>query len=243
MGKPKRSTLPSHENRLMASRHQPELSMKPVITAFEESPDRGKGLARDMRVRWALEEVGQPYDVRLVSFKEMKEPAHRALHPFGQIPTYQEGDLAVFETGAIVFHIAERHAGLLPADANARVRAITWMFAALNTVEPPILDREAAVLLERDKPWYAERLPLLEDRVHARLSDLSSRLGRADWLDGAFSAGDLMMAMVLRRLSSSKLLDRYPNLGAYVARGEARPAYKRAFADQLAVFIAKTQAH
>lgn len=212
--------------------------MQPVITAFEASPDRGRGLARDMRVRWALEEVGQPYDVHLVSFKAMKEPAHRALHPFGQIPTYQEGDLVLFESGSIILHLAEHHASLLPADANARARAITWMFSALSTVEPPILDREAAVLMERDKPWYADRLPLLEDRIHARLGDLSNRLGGADWLDGEFTAGDLMMVMVLRRLSSSKLLDRYPNLSAYVARGEARPAYQRAFADQLAVFKA-----
>jgi glutathione S-transferase len=213
--------------------------MTPTITAFERSPDRGRGMARDMRVRWALEEVGQPYDVRLLSFKEMKEPAHLALHPFGQIPTYEEGDLALFETGAIIFHIAERHAGLLPDDANARARAITWMFAALSTMEPPIIEREAFVLLERDKPWYAERLALLEDRVCVRLGQLSSRLGRADWLDDAFSAGDLMMVMVLRRLSSSGLLVKYPNLSAYVARGEARPAYKRAFDDQLAVFTGK----
>ncbi|MET0745132.1 MAG: glutathione S-transferase family protein [Microvirga sp.] len=210
--------------------------MAPIITAFERSPDRGRGLARDMRVRWALEEVGQPYDVRLVSFAKMKEPAHLALHPFGQIPTYEDGDLALFETGAIVFHVAERHAGLLPGDANARARAITWMFAALNTVEPPILDREFAILTERDEPWFAQRQPVLDDRVHTRLGELSSRLGDAEWLDGAFSAGDLLMVTVLRRLSTSGMLERYPNLTAYVARGEARPAYKRAFADQLAVF-------
>lgn len=216
--------------------------MTPTITAFERSPDRGRGLARDMRVRWALEEVGRPYDVRLVSFKEMKEPAHRALHPFGQIPTYEEGDLALFESGAIVFHIAERHASLLPDEANARARAIAWMFAALNTVEPPILDREIATLVERDKDWYGERLPVLEDRVRVRLGELSSRLGDADWLDGAFSAGDLLMVTVLRRLSGSALLDGYPNLCAYIARGEARPAYKRAFADQLAVFTGKAEA-
>ena len=197
--------------------------MTPTITAFERSPDRGRGLARDMRVRWALEEVGQPYDVRLVSFSEMKEPAHRALHPFGQIPTYEEGDLALFESGAIVFHIAERHAGLLPDDANARARAITWMFAALNTVEPPIVEREIATLLERDKPWYEERLPLRRGSHPRRLGELSSRLGDADWLDGAFSAGDLLMVTVLRRLKGSGLLEEYPNLAAYVARGEARP--------------------
>jgi len=214
--------------------------MPPTITAFARSPDRGKGLARDMRVRWALEEVGQPYDVRLVSFSEMKQPAHRALHPFGQIPTYEEGNLALFESGAIVFHIAERHAGLLPDDANARARAITWMFAALNTMEPPILERGFATLLERDKPWYAERLSILEDRVRVRLGELSSRLGNADWLDAAFGAGDLLMVTVLRRLSGSRLLQEYPNLAAYVARAEARPAYKRAFDDQLAVFTASS---
>jgi glutathione S-transferase len=213
--------------------------MTPTITAFERSPDRGKGLARDMRVRWALEEVGQPYDVRLVSFSDMKESAHRALNPFGQIPTYEEGDLALFESGAIVLHIAERHAGLLPDDANARARAIAWMFAALNTVEPPIFDRSLAKILERDEPWYEQRLRFLEDSIRKRLGDLSSRLGDADWLDGAFSAGDLLMVTVLRRLNGSGLLEEYPNLSAYVARGEARPAYKRAFADQLAVFTGK----
>ncbi|KGD96495.1 glutathione S-transferase family protein [Rhizobium sp. YS-1r] len=209
-----------------------------TITAFERSPDRGKGLARDMRVRWALEEVGQPYDVRLLSFKAMKEPAHLALHPFGQIPTYEEGDLALFESGAIVFHIAERQPGLLPDDANARARAITWMFAALDTVEPPIFDRALVRILERDEPWYEQRLRVLEDTIRKRLSGLSTRLGDADWLDGAFSAGDLLMVTVLRRLQGSGMLEEYPNLAAYVARGEARPAYKRAFDAQLAVFTA-----
>lgn len=212
--------------------------MRPTITAFRSSPDRGRGLARDMRVRWALEEVGQPYDVRLLSFAEMKEPAHLALHPFGQIPTYEEGDLALFESGAIIFHIAQTHAGLLPDDANARARAIGWMFAALNTVEPPVVERGMAWLFERDKPWYAERQPVLEQRVRDRLGQLSSRLGDADWLDGDFSAGDLLMVTVLRRLDGSGLVEEHPNLAAYVARGQARPAYKRAFDDQLAVFTA-----
>lgn len=212
--------------------------MTPTITAFENSPDRGQGLARDMRVRWALEEVGQAYDVRLLSFAAMKEPAHRRLHPFGQIPTYEEGDLVLFESGAIVFHIAERHAGLLPADANARARAIAWMFAALNTMEPPIFDRDLVQILERDEPWYEQRLRALEDSIRNRLGDLSARLGDADWLDGAFSAGDLLMVTVLRRLRGSGILDDYPNLSAYAARAEARPAYQRAFAAQLAVFTA-----
>ena len=206
-----------------------------TITAFERSPDGGRGLARDTRVRWALEEAGQPYEVRLVSFAAMKEPAHLALHPFGQIPTYEDGDLALFETGAIVFHIAERHAGLLPRDANARARAIAWMFAAVNTVEPPILELVTAKLLEGDKPWAAERMPLVADRVRDRLEQLSARLGDADWLDGAFSAGDLMMVSVLLRVRPSGILDEFPELAAYVARGEARPAYKRAFDAQLAV--------
>jgi glutathione S-transferase len=203
-----------------------------VITAFERSPDGGRGLARDTRVRWALEEVGRPYEVRLLSFRAKKEPAHLRLHPFGLIPTYEEGDLALFETGAIVFHIAERHAGLFPDDANARARAIAWMFAALNTVEPPILELVTARFAEGDQPWAEARLPLVEDRIRDRLIRLSARLGDADWLDGAFSAGDLMMVSVLLRLRASGLLDEFPELAAYVARGEARPAYGRAFAAQ-----------
>lgn len=206
-----------------------------TITAFERSPDGGQGLARDMRVRWALEEVGQPYKVRLVTLRAMKEPAHLALHPFGQIPTYEEGNLALFETGGIVLHIAERHAGLLPHHANARARAITWMFAALNTVEAPIIELSTVMLQERDQPWYAQRLPLVQGRVRDRLDRLAARLGDAEWLDGVFSAGDLMMVSVLLRLRSSGILDDYPNLAAYVARGEARQAYRRAFAAQLAI--------
>ena len=206
-----------------------------TITAFERSPDGGQGLARDTRVRWALEETGQAYEVRLVSFRAMKQSAHLAVHPFGQIPTYEEGDLVLFETGAIVLHLAAHHAGLLPEEPDARARAIMWMFAALNTVEPPILELANARLLEGDKAWSRERLPLVEDRVRSRLSQLSARLGDDDWLDGAFSAGDLMMVSVLLRLRSSGILDEFPNLAAYVARGEARPAYKRAFAAQRAI--------
>ena len=203
-----------------------------AITAFERSPDGGTGLARDTRVRWALEEVGQPYEVRLVSFRAKKEPAHLRLHPFGLIPTYEDDGLALFETGAIVFQIAEHHAGPFPDDANARARAITWMFAALNTVEPPILELATAKFAEGDKLWTEERLPLVKDRIRDRLVQLSARLGDADWLDGAFSAGDLMMVSVLLRLRPSGLLDEFPKLAAYVARGEARPAYQRALAAQ-----------
>lgn len=207
-----------------------------TITAFANSPDRGRGLARDMRVRWALEEVGQSYDVRLVSFKAMKEPAHKAVQPFGQIPSYEEDGLVLFESGAILLHIAGRHPGLLPDDANARALAIAWMFAALNTVEPPIFDHNLVMILERDKPWYEQRLAALEETIRKRLDDLSRSLGGAEWINGAFSAADILMVTVLRRLETSGILKEYPSLAAYVARAEARPAYKRAFEAQLAVF-------
>ena len=212
--------------------------LRPTIRAFESSPDRGRGLARDMAVRWAFEEVGQPYDVHLVSFKEMKQPPHLALQPFGQIPTYEQGELRLFESGAIVLHIAERHAGLLPRDADERARAIAWMFAAKSTVEPVIVEAEAASLMERGKDWFEQRQTMLKDRVRVRLDQLSNRLGEADWLDGEFSAGDLLMVNVLRRPTAVALLDGYPNLAAYVARGEARPAFKRAFDAQHEVFVA-----
>ena len=212
--------------------------MIPTITALEQSPDEGQGLARDMRVRWALEEVGQPYNVRLLSFAEMKEPAHWVLQPFGQIPTYEEDDLVLFESGAIILHIAERRGGLLPDDANARARAVTWMFAALNTVEPPIVEREQAFFAEGNKSWYEEHLAIIFKRVRKRLSDVSNRLGDGDWLDGEFSAGDLLM--VLSRLDGTGIVEEYPTLAAYVARGVARPAYRRAFEAQLAVFKAQS---
>ena len=213
----------------------------PTITAFESSPDRGRGLARDMSVRWALEEVGQPYDVRLVSFEAMKQQPHLALHPFGQIPTYEEGELSLFESGAITLHIAEHHVGLLPEDAIGKARSIMWMFAALTTVQAPIVEREAFILTERDKSWYEERLPILDDRVCTRLSQLSNALGDANWLEGEFSAGDLLMVNVLRRPAAAALVPEYPNLAAYVARGEARPAFKRAFEAQRAIFLARSE--
>jgi glutathione S-transferase len=206
-----------------------------TITAFERSPDGGKGLARDTRVRWALEEAGLPYDVRLVSFRAMKEPAHLALHPFGQIPTYEDDGLVLFETGAIVLYIAQHYRGLLPDDEHASARAVAWMFAAVNTMEPTILELVTARIFEGDKPWSKERIPLVEDRVRDRMTQLAAYLGDAEWLDGAFSAGDLMMVSVLLRLRPSGILDEFPVLAAYVARGEARPAYQRAFAAQLAV--------
>jgi glutathione S-transferase len=219
----------------MMAKH-PETKMTPTITAFERSPDRGRGLARDMQVRWALEETGLPYAVRLVSFKTMKEAAHRAVHPFGQIPTYEEGELALFESGAIVLHIAEHHAGLLPRDETARARVIAWMFAAGDTVKASIVEREGALLVERDKPWFADRLPMLDERVRVRLGELSNYLGDADWLEGDFSAGDIMMVGLLRRPAAATLAQEFPNLVAYVARAEARPAFERAFEAQFAIF-------
>lgn len=213
-----------------------KIPTRPIITAFESSPDKGQGLARDMRIRWALEEVGQPYDLRLLSFKALKQPPHRALNLFGSIPTYEEVDLALFESGSIILHIGERHAGVLPKDANARSRTITWMFAALNTVEPPIFELEQASFTEKDKSWHHEHVAMIEERVRNRLGDLSHRLGDAEWLDGEFTAGDLLMVLVLRRLDGTNIVSEYPNLAGYVARAEARPACQRAFADQLAVF-------
>lgn len=214
--------------------------MNPVLTVFANSPDRGRGLARDLRVRWALEEVGQPYDVQTVSFEALKQPAHLTQNPFGQIPTYEQDGLVLFESGAIVLHIAQQHAGLLPLDAHARTRAMAWMFAALNTVEPTIIERQKAVLLEGQEAWTAARLPLVLDRIRVRLEQLSHNLGDADWLDGDFSAADLLMVTTLRWLTvpGTGLVDAFPNLAAYVARGEARPAFGRAFAAQRALFEA-----
>jgi glutathione S-transferase len=210
--------------------------MTVTITAFQNSPDRGAGQARDFRVRWALGEVGQPYDVRLLSFEAMKQPAHLNRNPFGQIPTYEEGALTLFETGAIILHIAERHAGLLPADPDARARAIMWMFAALNTMEPPIVEAGMAFLFERDKEWFAARQPMLMERLRNRLDQLAAHLGEDEWLDGDFSAGDLLMVTVLRILEDDGLVDDYANLAAYVSRGTTRPAFRKALADQMAGF-------
>lgn len=216
--------------------------MTPTITAFAHSPDGGRGLARDMRVRWALEEAGQPYSVRYLSFSDLKEPAHYAQHPFGQIPSYEEGDLVLFESGAIVLHIAQQHAQLLPEDPNARARGIAWIFAALNSIEPPIWEWTMATVLESDQNWYEQRQYILQQRVRARLEQFSRRLGQADWIEDQFSAGDLLVITVLRILKESTLLAAYPNLSAYVARGEARPAFKRAFAAQFAAFTGQMPA-
>lgn len=211
--------------------------MTPVVTVFADAPDRGQGLARDMPVRWAFEELGQPYEVRLVALEDTKSPRHRALHPFGQIPTLEEGELVLFESGAIVLHVAQRHGGLLPETPTARARAIMWMFTALNTIEPEILHREVAGHEEGGEPWHAARAPYLEAGIRRRLVELAGHLGTGDWLEGAFSAGDLLMVQVLRRLSGTELLTEHPRLEAYVQRAEARPAFQRAFAAQLETFL------
>lgn len=208
----------------------------PTITAFKNSPDRGRGLARDMRVRWALEEVGQAYDVKLFTFEELKQTPYKNLQPFGQIPSYQEGDFILFESGAIVQYIAEKHSGLLPTETKARARAIMWMFSALNTMEPPVFELSLFLIVEKEKPWFKDRLPMLEERIHVRMKDFVASLGDKDWLDGEFNAGDLLMVTVLRRLEGKGILERYPTIQAYISRAEARPAYQRAFAAQLAVY-------
>lgn len=211
--------------------------MKPVITAFDWVPDFARGQVRDLRVRWALEEVGQPYDVVYLPQGAQKHPPHRARQPFGQVPTYQLGDLTLFESGAIVQHIADTHAGLFPADANARARAIEWMYAALNTVEPPIMDHAIATLFQAGKPWSKPRLPSVIQRIDERFAELSNRLGERTWLDGdTFTAGDLLMVAVLRIMEGDPVLARHPRLVDYVARGTARPAFVRALDAQLAGF-------
>jgi len=210
--------------------------MSPTITAFATSPDRGNGHARDFRVRWALEEIGQPYDVRLVSFAEMKQPAHRALQPFGQIPTFEEPGLALFDSSAIILHLAETHPSLLPGDPSARAHAISWIFAAISTIEPVIVQREVSILGEGKQPWHEARLPIVEGRIRDRLSELSAAFGDREWLEGSFSAADLILVSVLRRPSGAHFLAEFPNLAAYVARGEARPAFQRAFAAQRKVY-------
>ena len=209
-----------------------------TITVFERAFDEGRGLARDMRVRWALEEVGQPYEVRPVPWEKFKAQAHLARNPFGQIPTYEEGDLALFESGAIVLHIAERFPGLLPKDADARARAVMWMFAALSTVEPPIVDRDVVEYFEDGKTWQGERYAMVDARIRGRLDQLVAHMGDAEWIDGGFSAADIIMVHVLQRLEGSGLLEEFPTLTGYIARAKQRPAYKRAFAAQLAVWEA-----
>ncbi|MBB4155475.1 glutathione S-transferase [Sphingomonas jinjuensis] len=212
--------------------------MRPVITAFDWVPDFAKGQVRDLRLRWALEEVGQSYETLYLRQGEQKRDAHRTRQPFGQVPTYQEDELVLFESGAIVLHIAERFGGdLLPADPAGRIRAIEWIFAALNSIEPSLMDHGMCAIFEADQPWSAPRMPAVLARIDGRLAALSHRLGDREWLeDDGFTAGDLIMVTVLRIVAGDFLLAPYPNLSAYVARGEARPAFQRALADQMAGF-------
>lgn len=212
-----------------------------TITCFERSPDSGRGLARDMCVRWALEEAGQPYQVKLLSFDALKETGHRAQNPFGQIPTFQDEIVKLFESGAIVLYIAERYGGLLPSETGSRARAISWMFAALNTVEPPIFERSLVYIFEQDQPWFDHRLVAIDKSIRSKLTDLSNDLGTKEWLKDDFSAADILMVTVLRRLQGTGHLEAFPNIARYVVRGENRPAFHRAFDAQLAVFTASLQ--
>lgn len=211
--------------------------MSVIITAYDWVPDFAKGFVRDVRARWALEEVGEAYDVRYLPQGDQKQPDHRTLQPFGQVPTLEEDGLTLFESGAIVHHIANTRPGLLPSHPAARARAIEWMFAALNTVEPPVMDMAIVTLFEAGKSWSGPRKPSVAARIDERLAELSKRLGDSDWLDGeTFTAGDLLMADVLRNARSFGALDAYPNLSAYVDRATARPAFRRALAAQMAGF-------
>ena len=211
--------------------------MTVTITAFDWVPDFAKGQVRDLRVRWALEEVGQDYDVRYLSQGEQKGADHRQRQPYGQVPTLEEGDLTLFESGAIVHYIADTRPGLFPADPAGRAKATEWMFAALNTVEPPIMDLAIIDLFDADKPWSKPRRPATEARIRERLKETADRLGTRDWFDGAeFTAGDMMMVAVLRIIEDDPLLAEHPNLVAYVQRGTARPAFQRALDAQMAGF-------
>lgn len=210
--------------------------MTVIITAFDWVPDFAKGQVRDLRVRWALEEVGEDYDVRYLRQGEQKEAGHRNRQPYGQVPTLEEGDLTLFESGAIVHHIASTRPGLLPPDAAGRARTVEWIFAALNTVEPLIMDLSIIDLFEADKPWSKPRRPAVETRIRERLQETAARLGNREWLENVFTAGDLMMVSVLRIIEHDPLLNEHATLVDYVRRGTARPAFQRALASQLEGF-------
>lgn len=212
------------------------MSERPTITAFSWVPEFARSHVRDMRVRWALEEVGQPYEVRLLNGVSSKAAEHRGLQPFGQVPTYEQDGLRMFESGAILLYVARKYPGLLPSDPTGAAHAEQWVFAAMTSVEPALQDLAMVNVFERDQPWADARRPLSEKRVHGRLQDLSDRLGDKDYLEGEFTAGDLMMACVLHGLSGTPMLEAYPNLAAYLARCEARPAYRKALAAHMADF-------
>ena len=207
-----------------------------TITAYDWVPDFAKGQVRDLRVRWALEEAGLPYQVRLITHEEKLTPSYRALQPFSQVPAYQEDDLELFESGAIVLHVARKSPALLPSDGAGRARATAWVFAALNSIEPFIMCLANVDIFNRDERWAKESRPYWEGMVKKRLADLAERLSGRDWLEDRFTVGDLMMATVLRILRHTDLVTSHPTLAPYLARCEARPAFQKALADQLASF-------
>jgi glutathione S-transferase len=209
-----------------------------TITAYNWVPDFAKGLVRDLRARWALEEAGLPYQVKLITHEEKLTPAYRALQPFSQVPSYLDDGVVLFESGAIVLHIAQSSAALLPTDQAGRARATAWVFAALNSIEPFIMGLVDVDIFSREAPWAIESRPHWEGMVKKRLSDLAERLSGRNWLEDRFTVGDLMMATVLRILRHTDLVTSEPTLAPYLTRCEARPAFQKALADQLASFQA-----
>ena len=208
------------------------------VSAFKWVPPFARGLVRDLRVRWALEEAGLPYRARLIDFDDRETAAYRALQPFGQVPVYRDGELAMFESGAIVLHIAAGAPALMPPDQDGRARATAWLFAALNSIEPPIQNLAELDLFNADQEWARLRRPGLVAFVEQRLRELAASLGGKDYLEaGGFTAGDLMMVTVLRNLRHTDLMAKFPTLAAYQARCEARPAFQKALAAQLGDFV------
>ena len=207
-----------------------------TLTAFRWVPPFAQGLVRDLRVRWALEEAAIPYQVKLIGVKDQASLAYRSLQPFGQVPAIEDGNLKLFESGAIVLEIAERSDTLLPADAQGRTRARAWTLAALNTIEPPISHLSGLKIFHVNEPWAAPALPSAEQAVCKRLDELAQWLGEREYLEDRFTAGDLMMTTVLRILRDTSMISDRPALQAYQARCEARPAFRKALDDQLRTF-------
>jgi glutathione S-transferase len=206
------------------------------ITGFKWVPPKAQGLVRDLPVRWALEEAGLPYSEKLIGVADKDSPAHRAMQPFGQVPVYEEDGLTLFESGAIVMHVAEKSEVLLPKDPAERSRARTWMFAALNSVEPHVQNLTTIDLFFPDEPWAKQRRPGAEKMAQSRLDGVAASLAGRDYLEGRFTAGDLLMVSILRFLRHTSMVADRPVLAAYQARCEARPAFKRALAKQLMHF-------
>jgi glutathione S-transferase len=207
-----------------------------TLTTFRSVPSFAVGYVRDLRVRWALEEAGLPYSVRALGFEEAATPAYRREQPFSQIPVLQDGDLTLFETGAILLHLGERSPALMPAGADARARVTMWMFAALNSVEPYIANLVSLVVFASGEPWAAAARPAAEAMVDKRLRDLDDWLDGREWLAGDFSVADILMATVLRLVDNMEMVERYARVTAYRERCMARPAFRKALADQVAHF-------